>query len=74
VREPADSVYPSVQAFVREGREGICPLCDERFPPLATRRKPRVHCGSRDCTALYMLLAKMDWRRRLSGPTPPRER
>lgn len=62
------SVYPSVQAFVREARPGCCPLCDEPMPPRRCRTgRLRVHCGSVDCKRLYMQLACRDWRARGGG-------
>lgn len=67
MREPATSTFPSVQAFVREGREGVCPLCDEKMPPRKPGANPgrlRVHCGSKDCARLYQTLAARDLRAR----------
>jgi hypothetical protein len=66
LREPAPSLFPSVQAFVREARAGVCPLCDGPFPPRAegASGRARVHCGSDDCLRLYQQLAAMDRRRR----------
>lgn len=65
MREPAPSTYPSVQAFVREAREGVCPLCDEPLPPrVAKHGRARVHCGAYECLMLYHRLVKIDVRRR----------
>jgi hypothetical protein len=70
VKEPAPSTFPAVQAFVREAREGICPLCDEKMPPRRPGQsgRARVHCGSPDCDRLYQELANGDRLRRRGRP------